>query len=379
MAINIEDKKECTACSACTHICPKQCIKMVVDTCGFQYPEVNNKLCIECGLCEVICPITQKFRPDNKIRQVYAGWSKNNRIRFESTSGGIVSEVAQMILREGGCVVGAIYGDNNYIQHAIAETDVQLDKLRQSKYAQSDLTDIFSNVKHRLKSQKVLFCGAPCQIAGLKSYLGKEHENLYTIDFICRGVNSPKAYNAWLRELEQKHKAKIKRVWFKYKEDGWKKSPKCTRIEYENGDTEVLKAENNAFMSGYLGPNLYIRPSCGDCKFKGANRFGDITVGDFWGIEPSYDNDQGTSLVLINSEKGEMLIELAKEHLILHERSLREIIKGNVCFEGSVKIHPKSEEFLQCLDENNFTKLVKRYGRQSLLVRIKKKVRSILR
>jgi coenzyme F420-reducing hydrogenase beta subunit len=128
-------------------------------------------------------------------------------------------------------------------------------------------------VKEELKKRPVLFCGSPCQVAGLHSYLGKKNDNLYTIDFICRGMNSPKAYKAWLREIEEKEKAKVTRVWFKYKENGWKKSPRCTRIDLSNGKYIVQKGEFNPFMSGYLGPNLYIRPSCSDCQFKGFIRF----------------------------------------------------------------------------------------------------------
>lgn len=163
-----------------------------------------------------------------------------------------------------------------------------MEKIRQSKYIQSDTKDIYRQIKELLgKNEYVAFCGAPCQVAALQKFLEHDYEKLLTIEFICRGMNSPKAYRAWLDEIEKREAQEVDRVWFKYKENGWKSSPRCTRVDFKKGSYKVYTGKDNLFMEGYLGPNLYIRPSCGKCEFKGLPRCGDITLADFWGIEES--------------------------------------------------------------------------------------------
>lgn len=365
MPVDIKKTIDCTGCAACANVCPKQCITMEADAYGFDYPIVDITKCIYCDKCEVVCPLNsqQKF---NIPTNVYAAWNKNENVRNNSTSGGVFSELAFSVLKQGGVVVGAVYNDENVIEHCIIDEIDQLEKVRQSKYAQSKINDIYLNIRSSLKYQSVLFCGTPCQVAGLKRFLGKEYENLMTVDFICRGVNSPKALKAWISEIEYLHKSKVRRVWFKYKEDGWHRSPKCTKVILENGNELVFKGRENSFMYGYLGPNLYIRPSCSECLFKGQNRLSDITLGDFWGIEDRLDDDKGTSLVLVNSDKGKELLSRVSGSLFLEERNLDEILDGNVCFEGSVKIHTKSEEFLRRLDDKNFSSLVYDYSKKKL-------------
>lgn len=382
MAIQIEDELKCTGCGACYSVCPKNCISMQSDNKGFCYPQIKLEKCIECGLCEKVCPILNKVetKKNNNVPKVYAGWSENIETRYKSTSGGVFSEIARSVLNDGGYVSGAVYDKNCNVKHILTSSEEGLDKIRQSKYTQSDIGKVFIQIREKLlQGNKVLFCGTPCQVAGLKSYLGKDYEELYTVDFICRGVNSPKAYKAWLNELEKKYQSKAIRVWFKYKIHGWKKSPNCTRIDFENGNHCIQSSYKNTYMRGYLGPNLYIRTSCGNCQFKSVNRLSDITLADFWGVAKELDDDKGTSLVLVNTVKGEALFEKIKANIFCEERDAKEIIEGNACFKSSVSINPKSEKFLLELDNIVFSKLLNKYARVPLYKKVGQNVKSALK
>ncbi len=354
-------KEKCTGCSACVNICAENAIQMEVDKSGFMYP-VIQKQCIECGKCEEICKNRLQNQKCNDITpKVYAAWSRDRVNRFYSTSGGIFSEIAQAILERKGVVVGAGYNKDNMVEHIMIRNKSEVNLLRQSKYVQSEMGSIYQYINAELKEKKqVLFCGTPCQVSGLRAYLNKNEEYLITVDFICRGVNSPKAYKAWLSEIENEQKSKVKKVWFKYKDTGWKESPRCTRVDFENGKYEVYRKEENTYMTGYLGPNLYIRPSCGVCDFKGNMRQSDITLADYWRIKDNLDDDEGTSMILINSKKGMNLFETIKQNLFYCERNLEEVLRGNVCFENSVNISTQSEKFLKDLDIYEFSKALKR-------------------
>ena len=177
----------------------------------------------------------------------YAVWSKNKDIRFNSTSGGAFSEFAKVILADGGVVAGARYNDDNLVEHAIVDDYAGVEELRQSKYLSSSVGDVYIHVKKALaEGRLVAFCGAPCQVAGLYSFLGKEYDNLFTMDFICRGMNSPKAFKSWLNEVEKQENSKATKVWFKYKDGGWKTSPKRARVDFEY---ELQMAQTNRIMA----------------------------------------------------------------------------------------------------------------------------------
>jgi len=370
-------KEACTGCGACINICPVNAVSMKTDSCGFSYPVIKEN-CIHCNLCEKVC----RSRLNLDIRrleqpQVFAAWSLDKEIRYHSTSGGMFSEIAKAVLQQNGLVAGAGYNKNNLVEHILIQKETELEIIRQSKYIQSDTSLIYQEIKEKLlEGKKVLFCGAPCQAAGLYAYLGKDMPGLITADFICRGMNSPKAYLAWLDELEKKQKSKAVKVWFKYKINGWKKSPLCTRIDFKNGTSCIQNGAENTFMSGYLGPNLYIRPCCGKCEFKGIPRQGDITLADFWGIDKALDDDGGTSLVLLNSQKGKEIFGQIRDRIFTQERKVDEIIQGNDCFSNSVKINPRSTAFLENLDTIVFSKALKKYTHHTLFGKVYKKIKS---
>lgn len=372
-------KNQCTGCAACVNICPVNAIEIKADDSGFEYPIINKNSCIHCNACEQVClKRISKENNNRNIPKTFAAWSQEEEVRFHSTSGGAFSEIAKVILQKEGIVVGAKYNTKNLVEHTAIKQAEELEKIRQSKYIQSSIGYVFKEIKEYLQSGKmVAFCGCPCQVAGLYAYLGMEYEKLVTIDFICRGVNSPKAYRAWLSEIEQYAGSKAVKVWFKYKKNGWKKSPRCTRIDFENGKYRVFEQQDNLFMEGYLGYNLYMRPCCGECQFKGIPRRADITLADFWGLEKELDDDMGTSMILFNNNKGEILFEQAKLQLKFFERNFDEIFKGNTYFDKSVRIADKSSDFLKELDIDSFSKTLKKYTYIPIYIRITKKIKEI--
>lgn len=302
--------------------------------------------------------------PDRFMRpNTYAVWSKDKNTRFTSTSGGAFSEIATAIVKKGGVVAGARYNEKCMVEHCLIDSLSGIEEIRQSKYLSSSLGDIYLSVKKLLEEGEIVcFSGAPCQIKGLYAFLGRDYEKLYTIDFICRGMNSPKAYRAWLDEIENQEGSKVKKVWFKYKEGGWKTSPRRTRIDFCDGHYVIIEGEKNAYMHGYLTSNLYMRPSCGKCSVKGFPRQADITLADFWGIEKDLDDDMGTSMLLLNSNKGRELFYEVQDSLIVHEKDFDTVFDGNPMLLKSAVVPKEAHDFLISLDMVSFSDALKKYG-----------------
>ena len=358
---------ECTGCGACENACPKDVLRVELGAGGHLLPVAHDG-CIGCDRCVRACearlalPAREAEEPE-----VYAAWSNDAGLRYASTSGGLFSELALPIIAVGGTVYGAAYGEGCRVAHAKAETSEGLGRLRQSKYVQSETGLAFQAVKDDLRAgRKVLFCGTPCQVAGLRAYLGRDYEGLYLVDFVCRGVNSPLAYCYWLDGLAAEHGSEVSRVWFKYKEGGWKTSPRRTRVDFGDGSHIVLDGKDNTYMCGYLDFNLYFRESCSRCDFKGFPRQGDVTVADFWGLDAALDDDKGASMVLVSSDKGRELLEAARPRITAHRRDFGEIFAGNVCIGGSAPLNKRSGEFMAALPEMGFGAALAKYGRKSL-------------
>lgn len=357
--------EDCTGCAACANICPVDAIAMKPDSEGFLRPIIDKEKCVGCGKCAAICPVL----PQNKIDvpqnepQCYAAWSKDEEIRFNSTSGGIFTHLAQAVLENGGAVVGARYRDDNLVEHALIRSVGEIEQLRQSKYVQSEIGTVFREIKSELASGKpVLFAGTPCQCAGLSVYLEKDYENLILCDFICLGVNSPKIYTAYLQELEKKYNSRVKTIWFKNKTFGWKNF--ATKIVFMNGQEYIADRDTDAFMLGYVQPQatMYMRKSCYQCHFKGVSRPTDITLADFWGVEkilPNIDIKHGVSAVLIHSENGHNLFDQIKDDICCIQSVPSNIIKSNPRIISSASTPPESEKFWKDFNQNGkFSELI---------------------
>lgn len=304
--IQIKQKQDCCGCSACLQICPKQCIFMHTDDEGFRYPEVDTDLCIDCHLCEKVCPVIHQDAPRQPL-QVFAAKNPDEKIRIQSSSGGIFMMLAEQIIAEGGVVFGAKFDADWNVVHDYTETCEGLVAFRGSKYLQSQIGESFRQAECFLKKGRwVLFSGTPCQIAGLKKYLRKGYDKLLAVEVFCHGAPSPMVWHQYLREFTEKKNIpfnKMQQICFRDKSTGWKNY--SFTISDEQMHYTHLSSKDD-FMRGFLA-DLYLRPSCYACPAKALKSGSDITLGDFWGIQnvmPDYDDDKGVSAVLLNTEKG---------------------------------------------------------------------------
>lgn len=333
--IHITDKKKCCGCSACVQRCPKQCISLTEDEEGFLYPYVNEESCVECGLCEKICPILNPQEETFPL-QVIAAKNTNTEERLGSSSGGLFLPLAKSIINEGGIVFGADYDSNWEVHHVGVENISGLYALMMSKYLQSRIENTYKEAEKFLKcGRKVMFVGTPCQIAGLHGFLRhKVYPNLLTIDVVCHGAPSPGVWRQYLAET--------------YSEEEFIKS----RLKAAAGKNTVLSSDihyDNVYMKGFLS-NLYLRPSCHDCKCKDGKHHSDISLGDFWGIDkfnPSFDDDKGVSLVLINTPKGKEFLQKVK--MEKWESSYALVSRANGGFSPYAWLNPKRSLFFKLI------------------------------
>lgn len=331
--IQIKNKIDCCGCNACGDVCAHNAITFKTDNEGFWYPEVDMQLCTDCHLCEKVCPmlhIEELKHNDFDKPKVYGCYHNDIVIRFDSTSGGIFSALAQEMYKQKGYVGGAVYTENFDVKNIISNDKKDLKRLRSSKYLQSNAEGLYKEVKDLLKAgEKVLVCGSPCQMAGLRSFLGKNYENLIIVDFVCHATNSPKVFHKYLEALEARYNSKIVAIKDKNKDHGWHSLAR--KITFEDGQVYYGEGHEDDFRRGYH-MNVYERPSCYDCKFKDFPRMSDITLADFWGlktIDPSMDKDLGTSMVMINSKKGMELFEKIVPKLTCKEYTLEQGVNGN--------------------------------------------------
>ncbi len=375
------DKKignKCTGCTACVNICPKNAITMKTENTGFKYPVINQKKCVNCKLCKKICPVLNT-KKNKSINECYMGSAKNENIQKTSSSGGIFSILANYILDNNGIVIGAAFVDNKLKHIAITNKD-ELEQLKGSKYLQSDLEDIFKFVKYKLKENKILFVGVPCQVAGLKAFLKSDYDNLLCIELICHGVPTPKLFDKYVKEIEKNENDKLVKYNFRDKSTGWE-TYSNTAVLSKKEITE-LYSENN-YMKLFLS-DVALRKSCFNCNFKLGNKYADITLGDFWGIKNYYYemyNENGVSAIIINTKKGKEYFDAVKKNLKFKECNIESIIKGNPSLKKSVKYNKNYENFFRDINYLNIDKLVEKYGAKeiTLLARFKNLARKIIK
>lgn len=311
----------CTGCAACYVSCPKDAIEMKEGHEGFLYPQVDLDKCNSCTLCLKICPVKNTSKTKVDLRPLlYAGWTNNPDLLDESTSGGVFSEIAENVLREDGVVFGAAYDQNLRVCHQVVETVDDLSRLRGSKYVQSLVGDTYIQAENYLKAgRRVLYSGTPCQIAGLYSALQKKHDALLTCDLLCHGVPSPKVFRMAVSSLENKYNSTVIEILFREKSCGWLHP--TVVIKFANGKSLVENPTDNHFNLGFI-KSVFHRPACFECPIKPIGSGADITLGDFWELlqyEPSSINKNGTSAIIVNTEKGKHTIENLQGNLSLTE------------------------------------------------------------
>lgn len=396
--IQIKDKHNCCGCEACAQICPKQCISLEQDNEGFLYPHANKVLCIDCSLCEKVCPIIN-IREQKLPKNVWAALNLDEEVRRSSSSGGIASLLAEKIIDNGGVVFGVRFNDKWEATHSCAESKEQLAAFRGSKYVQSRIDDSFIQVKSfLLAGREVLFIGTPCQVSGLKYFLRKDYQNLTTVDFICHGVPSPGVFKWYLQEELYKYEAArkgskkksvsfscihsipkgnihlidgldITDIRFRDKREGWKKYSfvlSLTETTTDGKQNTVSFSDNvskHIFLRGFCS-DLYLRPSCHQCPARNFRSGSDIIIADFWGQEymfPEFDNDTGVSSVIIKSDAGERLFA-SIENIMKKEKKIKQVLSYNPSL-----VYSKTEPYIR-------KKFWKNVGKYSLEETIKRAV-----
>ncbi len=306
--MKLADSQKCSGCSACYAACPKDAITMTPDAHGFLYPHIDAAKCVSCGLCEKICPVLHPGLPDtNPV--AYAARTRDLDLRLASSSGGIFTELAKPILTQGGVVFGCILEKGTVKAiHAKAETPDELAAMRGSKYVQSDLRNTLREAKAELeKGRQVLFSGTPCQIAGLNAYLGKEYDNLLTVEVICHGAPAPEVFEKFKREEEARANSSLMTIAFRNKKYSWKRWSLVSGFADTNEHEVPLYS--HPYMRAFLA-NLCLRDSCYRCAAREGRSKADFTIADFWGIEkvcPELDDDKGTSLLICHSKKAKAI------------------------------------------------------------------------
>lgn len=354
--------KNCTGCSACRDRCPQQAIEMREDREGFLFPAIDESKCNQCGLCIEICPV-KTVVPVETIDEpaVYAAWTKDRELLRRSTSGGAFSEIARGVLDKGGVVFGAAYDENMVVQQVAVEAWADLDKLRGSKYVQSDVGDSYRQAKDYLDAGRcVLYSGTPCQIAGLYAAVGNDYDNLLTCGLICHGVPSPKVFRMYLDTLKKRYHSRVTGFAFRDKRIDWKHP--TVRIEMENG--KIINDSNldNHYNLGFL-KNVFLRTSCYECPAKTGELVADITIGDFWELikhQPKLINYEGTSAILINTERGLKAIEASRNHMELNECPFEYLLRDSNLRKCVIAKADRSAFFAD-LDQLSFAELTKKY------------------
>lgn len=360
--IQINRPEKCSGCTACNQICLKKCITMQTDAEGFAYPMVDENFCIACGKCKMVCPVLH-HDGGNAPQKVFAEKNKNERIRSTSSSGGVFYELAKKFIENGGVVYGCALDKNMVARHICVETILDLDKLKSSKYVQSDMGSTMSEIKRKLiAGEKILFSGTPCQTAGLRNYLGKDYEGLFVVDVLCHGVPSPKLFADYLEYLSKQYgNGKPVSVNFRNKQRGWKRL--YMEVRFDNGKRHYIYSGYDRYEGMFLN-NLSLRPSCYECKFTKAERFGDITLGDFWGIGkkyPQWDDDKGISVVMLNTEKGALAYEEVSTLFEGREEEFGTAKAGQRTLYSPTQKNPNRDAFYKLYAEKGCKDALERY------------------
>lgn len=372
--IKIQSKQDCCGCAACVQRCPKRCISMKEDNEGFLYPVVDESICIDCGLCEKVCPIIN--RPEKlPVKEVLAVKNRNEAERMASSSGGVFIALAKKTIEKGGVVFGAVFDENWEVMHTYAETLDEVKPMMGSKYLQSRIGNSFRDAEKFLKEgREVLFTGTPCQVTALHNYLRKDYPNLLSVDFLCHGVPSPGVWRKYLDEefhLSARRAAAGKNtvlssslksvpvitgIEFRDKTlNGWKRFSFVVRGSASKADKNSVLLSgihyNNPYMKGFLA-DVYLRPSCYQCRCKNGVSHSDLTIADYWGINqlmPDFDDDKGVGLVLVNTQKGKIIFNTLD--MDVRVSSIDSAQRFNGGFKETVKVHPKRIKFF-----NEFTR-----------------------
>lgn len=352
------DMSSCTGCGACAEICPTNAIGIKPNERGFMNPVVNKEKCVYCGKCTKRCIALNPEYKNNSEPKCYAVMA-NDEVRKVSSSGGMFTLAAEYVLSLGGYICGAAFNRKFEVEHIVIDKLEELDRLRGSKYIQSQAGKIYPKIKELLEQDKyVLFTGMPCQVAGLYSYLGKEYKKLYTIDLLCHGITSKKVFDKYRTEVLEKGKRQLTDIKFKAKEPwGWHAG---VNADFSDGTHYAEPLERDPYFIAYLN-SISKNSACGTCPVNRLPRQGDLTIGDFWKVtkfDPALRDEKGTSVVLVNNSVGEELLQKSREKAILtKEVPLEYAVAGNHCIEHPYALNKNHDLFFKYFDDLPFDAL----------------------
>lgn len=371
-----KDKSNCCGCGACANICPKKAIDMVEDEYGFKYPQINSTICIDCGLCKKNCSYQNKIELSTN-KETYVAVSKDSRVLNNSASGGIFAQIAINFIKNRGIVYGCSMERINKTlvpMHIRVDNIEELEKLQGSKYVQSDMNNIYLLIREDLNNgKKVLFSGTPCQVAAIKQFLKKEEKNkLFTLDIICHGVPSKKMFQDYITYLEQSKKITVQSFTFRDKTKEWGLYAKIKYMDSKKREKEkIIESHFSSYYQLFLDADIY-RDNCYSCKYAGKDRAGDISIGDYWGINkehPEYlkgnngeiEEKKGVSCVLVNSEIGKELIKQYSNGILIKESEFFKAARRNKQLNRPSEEKETRKEFLDVYKERGYEGLEKKY------------------
>ena len=372
--IQTDNNAGCYGCGACAQVCPAKCIEMRPDGEGFLYPVIREEACVHCRRCEAVCPLNRPMEEEKDAPKAYAAYCLDPSVRQSSSSGGMFTLLAEYVLSRQGAVYGAAMPNPKEVKHIRVDIAEALDQLRGSKYLPSRIGDSYLQAEQDLKKgQLVLFTGTPCQIEGLYAYLGRKYENLISMDLICHGVPAPGVWEKYLGFRELTAESAVERVSFRSKQNGWDRYE--LTCEFAGKPPYRQAHQSDPFMQAFLN-DLCLRPSCYQCGAKKINRISDFTAADFWGIQdvcPEMDDDKGTSLLLVHSEKGRAVFEEIRGNLCCREVDLQQALKHNPAMFRAAKEPKQRKRYLRTIQAENFEQVTTR------CVQAKKPLRSMLK
>lgn len=364
--------KDCCGCGSCSAACPRGAITMAEDARGFVFPRIDESACVGCGACVRACGLHARLGGETQ-GPWYAAAGRGDVAA--SASGGVFATIARAVIAEGGCAFGAAYEPFEgglHVRHRMAEDEEELAGLLNSKYVQSDASGCFAEARRQLKDgRQVLFCGTPCQVAGLKGFLGRDWPNLLTADLVCHGVPSERMFNGCVREMAEKHGADVVDFRFRCKREGWGHSLLLLLL-LSDGREVTVPADKSAYYDMFLNLKT-LRDSCYVCPYAGKHRAGDLTLGDFWGVqhnrpdllsEGELDLQRGVSCLLVNNERGGEAVERYGGRLYLKEASFDEIAKGNDQLRHPSVLPADREVYLEAFAEGGWPAICRVWRRR---------------
>ena len=376
--IEINEKKNCCGCTACVAVCPKGCISMKEDEEGFFYPSVDKTQCVDCGACDKVCPIANKKTIEHFKQKAYILQNKNEEELQESTAGGAFTPIAKYVLQKGGVVFGVQFTETLEAHHIHVENEKDLYRFRNSKYVQSFVGEgTFNQIKSFLRQGRtVCFSGTPCQIEGLKSYLGRDYENLITVDVVCRAVPSPLIFKKYVEYQEARTKETIKTVRFRDKHYGYKYSTMNVITDKNHGKYHE-GVESDPWLRAFFS-NICDRPSCHKCRFRSRYRVSDFTIWDCFHVgrfSKELDNDRGATRVLVHTQKACKLFNAIKESFNYVEVEPDVIVEGAKEMQKSVLPNAKREEFFADAQVLDGKALFEKYFPNTFRVKVEHTIR----